>query len=220
MITTLELDKIAEDYILSNDSIPAFKGYSQGTSFSFPGSLCTSVDDEVVHGIPGNRVLNEGEIISIDVGVLKNSYFGDAAITVAVGEISKEKQSLMKATEESLYMGIDQAVEGNRLGDISYAVQSHVEDKGFSIVRDLCGHGVGKYLHEDPQVPNYGMKGSGIMLKNGMTIAIEPMVNMGGFKVKIDADGWTVRTEDKFPSAHFEHTIAIIDGKPEILSVT
>ena len=189
------------------------------SSFSFPGSLCTSIDEEVVHGIPSSRALKEGEIISIDVGVLKNNFFGDAAISVAVGNISKEKQKLMTATEESLYSGIDQAKNGNRLGDISSAVQNHIENCGFSVVRDLCGHGVGKYLHEDPQVPNFGVKGTGIMLKNGMTIAIEPMVNMGSYKVKVDSDGWTVKTDDNLPSAHFEHTIAIVDNKAEILTI-
>ncbi|MBU2491335.1 MAG: type I methionyl aminopeptidase [Bacteroidetes bacterium] len=217
--TTLELDKIAEDYIRSNNAVPAFKGYSQPGTIPFPGSLCTSVDEEVVHGIPGNRALKEGEIISIDVGVLKNNYYGDAALTVAVGEISKEKQMLMDATEKSLYIGIDQAVAGNRIGDISFAVQEFIEARGFSIVRELCGHGVGKYLHEDPQIPNFGRKGSGALIKNGMTIAIEPMVNQGNYSVSVADDGWTVFTSDKKTSAHFEHTIAIIDGKPEILTV-
>lgn len=218
-VTTLELDKIAEDYIRSNDAIPAFKGYSQAGSFDFPGSLCTSVEKEVVHGIPGDRVLNEGEIISIDVGVLKNDYYGDAALTVAVGEISSEKRKLMEVTERSLHIGIEKAIAGNRIGDVSSAIQEEVEKNGFSIVRDLCGHGVGRYLHEDPQVPNFGKPHSGSLLKNGMTIAIEPMVNMGSYKVNVAADGWTVYAADELPSAHFEHTIAIIDGKPEILTV-
>ena len=217
-ITTLELDKVAEDYIRSNNARPAFKGYSQAGSFDFPGSICSSIDDEVVHGIPGNRALKEGEIISIDVGVEKNGFFGDAALTVAVGKISEEKQKLMDVTEKSLYLGIEQAVEGNRVGDIGNAIQSFVESFGFSVVRDLCGHGVGKSLHEDPQVPNYGRKNNGALLKNGMTIAIEPMINMGTYKVHVAEDGWTVYTADEKPSAHFEHTIAIINGKPEILS--
>jgi methionyl aminopeptidase len=217
-VTTLELDKIAEDYIRSNNGWPAFKGYSQSGSFDFPGSICSSIDDEVVHGIPGNRVLKEGEILSIDVGVEKNGFFGDAALTVAVGKISEEKQRLMDVTEKSLYLGINEAVEGNRVGNIGNAVQSFVESFGFSAVRDLCGHGVGKRLHEDPQVPNYGKKNSGALLKNGMTIAIEPMINIGSYKVFVAEDGWTVYTLDGKPSAHFEHTIAIIDGKPEILS--
>jgi methionyl aminopeptidase len=217
-VTTLELDKIAEDYIRSNNGWPAFKGYSQSGSFDFPGSICSSIDDEVVHGIPGNRVLKVGEIISIDVGVEKNGFFGDAALTVAVGNISDEKQRLMDVTEKSLYLGIEQAVEGNRVGDIGNTIQGFVESFGFGVVRDLCGHGCGKRLHEDPQVPNYGKKNSGALLKNGMTIAIEPMINLGTYKVFVAEDGWTVYTLDGKPSAHFEHTIAIIDGKPEILS--
>jgi len=217
-VTIIELDKIAEDYILSNNSRPAFKGYSQAGSFDFPGSICSSVDDEVVHGIPGKRVLKDGEILSIDVGVEKNGYFGDAALSVAIGTISKEKQMLMDITERSLYLGIDQAVQGNRMGDVSSAVQNEVERNGFSIVRDLCGHGCGRHLHEDPQIPNYGRKGCGVAIKNGMTLAIEPMVNMGTYKVFVADDGWTVYTADGLPSAHFEHTIAIIDNKPEILT--
>jgi len=217
-VTTLELDKMAEDYILSNNARAAFKGYSQVGSFDFPGSICSSIDDEVVHGIPGNRVLKEGEIISIDVGVEKNGYYGDAALTVAVGNISDEKKKLMEVTEKSLYLAIEEARPGNRIGDIGYAVQSYVESFGYSVVRDLCGHGVGKHLHEDPQIPNYGKKGSGAILKNGMTLAIEPMINLGTHKVFVEEDGWTVKTMDGKPSAHFEHTIAIIDGKPEILT--
>ncbi len=219
-ITTKELDQIAEDYILSNNAIAAFKGYSQGgSSVDFPAAICSSVDEEVVHGIPGHRVLKEGEIISLDVGVLKNGYFGDAALTVAVGNISEEKQKLMDVTEKSLYLGIEQAIAKNRVHDISAAVQNYVEDNGFSVVRDLCGHGVGKYLHEEPSVPNYGKPGTGIKLRSGMTIAIEPMVNMGRYHVKTNSDGWTVVTIDGMPSAHFEHTILITNGKPEILTV-
>jgi methionyl aminopeptidase len=219
-LTTQELDKIAEDYIRSNSARPAFKGYSQAGSFDFPSSICSSVDDEVVHGIPGNRVLRKGEILSIDVGVEKNGYFGDAALTIAVGNISEEKQQLMDVTEKSLYLGIEQAIEKNRLSDISNAIQSYVESFGYSVVRDLCGHGVGKHLHEEPQIPNYGRKGNGPVLKNGMTLAIEPMINMGSYKVQVAEDGWTVSTADGKPSAHFEHTIAILDGKPEILTIT
>ncbi|MCX7797983.1 MAG: type I methionyl aminopeptidase [Melioribacter sp.] len=218
-ITTLELDKIAEDYILSNNARAAFKGYSQAGSFDYPGSICSSIDDEVVHGIPSNRVLKEGDLLSVDVGVEKNNYFGDAAISIGIGKISEEKKKLMEVTEKSLYLGIEQAIAGNRIGDIGNAIQSYVESFGFSVVRDLCGHGVGKYLHEDPQVPNYGKKGSGALIKNGMTLAIEPMINMGSYKVFVDRDGWTVKTVDGLPSAHFEHTIAIIDGKPEILTI-
>jgi methionyl aminopeptidase len=219
-ITTGDLDKIAEDYIRSNNGIAAFKGYSQGgSSIDYPASICSSIDDEVVHGIPGNRVLKEGEIVSLDVGVQKNGYFGDAALSVAVGEISTEKKKLMEVTEKSLHLGIEAAVAGNKVHDISAAVQEYVEAHGFSVVRDLCGHGVGKYLHEEPSVPNYGRPGTGPKLRNGMTIAIEPMVNMGDWRVKTAADGWTVLTSDGTASAHFEHSILINNGNPEILTV-
>ncbi len=218
-VTTFELDKIAEDYILSNDAMPAFKGYSQGSAAGFPGTICASIDQEIVHGIPGDRVLLNGEIISIDIGVIKKRYFGDAALTTAVGEISDEKQRLMDVTEKSLYIGIEQAKKDNHVGDISAAVQEYVESQGFSVVRALCGHGVGRKLHEDPQIPNYGRRGTGSKIKNGMTIAIEPMVNAGTYNVTVAKDGWTVITADNLPSAHFEHTLAIINGKPEILSI-
>ena len=219
-ISTLELDKIAEDYILSNNAAAAFKGYSQAGSFDFPGSICASIDDEIVHGIPAaDRILKDGEIISLDVGVLKNRYFGDAALSVAVGDISEEKKRLMEVTEKSLYIGIEQAILNNRVHDISAAVQEYVEANGFSVVRDLCGHGVGKFLHEEPSVPNFGKKGTGAKLKKGMTIAIEPMVNMGGYQVKTNSDGWTVLAVDGLPSAHFEHTVLISNGTPEILTV-
>jgi methionyl aminopeptidase len=218
-VTSFELDRIAEDYIKSNNAIPAFKGYSQGGLPGFPGSVCTSLNDAVVHGIPGQVRLEEGDIISLDVGVLKNNYYGDAAITVAVGKISDEKKMLMEVTEKSLQLGIEQAKNGNRVHDISAAVQDYVEQNGFSIVKDLCGHGVGKFLHEDPSVPNFGKRGTGSKLKKGMTIAIEPMVNAGGFEVITSPDGWTVITADGSPSAHFEHTILILDNSPEILTV-
>lgn len=218
-ITTLELDKIAEDYIRSNNAAPAFKGYSQGGAPGFPGSICSSVDDEVVHGIPSQRVLKKGEIVSIDIGVVKKGYFGDAALTVAVGDVDEDKIKLMEVTERSLYLGIEQAVAGNRVHDISYAVQVFVEANGFSIVRDLCGHGVGKFLHEDPSIPNFGRKGTGPKLKNGMTIAIEPMVNAGKYEVITAKDGWTIISADGSTSAHFEHTILINNNSPEILTV-
>jgi methionyl aminopeptidase len=218
-ITTFELDRIAEDYIRSNNAIPAFKGYSQGGLPGFPGSVCTSINDAVVHGIPGQVKLKDGDIISIDIGVLKNNYYGDAATTVAVGKISDEKKKLLQVTEKSLQLGIEQAKSGNRVHDISAAVQDYVEQNGFSIVRDLCGHGVGKFLHEDPAVPNFGRKGTGPKLKRGMTIAIEPMVNAGGYEVITSSDGWTVLSADGSPSAHFEHTILILDNSPEILTV-
>jgi methionyl aminopeptidase len=218
-ITTIELDQIAEDYIRSNNALPAFKGYSQGGAPGFPGSICSSVDDEVVHGIPGNRVLKSGEIISLDIGVLKNNYYGDAALTVPVGEISIEKRKLLEVTEQSLHFGIQQAVSGNKVHDISNAVQTYVEANGFSIVRDLCGHGVGKYLHEAPSIPNFGKKGTGPKLKNGMTLAIEPMVNAGKYDVITARDGWTILTADGSASAHFEHTILVNDKTPEIFTV-
>ena len=218
-ITTFELDRIAEDYIRSNNAIPAFKGYSQGGLPGFPGSVCTSINDAVVHGIPGQDKLEEGDIISLDVGVLKNNYYGDAATTVAVGKISDEKKKLLEVTEKSLQSGIEQARSGNKIHDISAAVQEYVEQNGFSIVRDLCGHGVGKFLHEDPAVPNFGRRGTGAKLKKGMTLAIEPMVNAGGYEVITSSDGWAVLTADGSPSAHFEHTILILDNSPEILTV-
>ncbi len=217
-VTTLELDKIAEDWIKSNDGVPAFKGFKQPGVKDFPGTICASIDEVVVHGIPSNRVLKEGEIFSVDVGVLKNNFYGDAALTIAVGEISEEKKKLMKVTEESLYKGIEAAKTGNRIGDISAEVQEYVESFGFSVVRDLCGHGVGKNLHEEPQIPNFGLRNSGPLIKDGMTLAIEPMINIGTYRVKVENDGWTVVTDDSKPSAHYEHTIAIIDGKPEILT--
>jgi len=218
-VSTLELDKIAEDWIRSNDAVPAFKGFKQYGVMDFPGTICASIDEVVVHGIPSNRVLKEGEIFSVDIGVIKNNYYGDAALSIAIGDISKEKKKLMDVTEKSLYKGIEAAKVNNRIGDISAAVQDYVESFGFSIVRDLCGHGVGKKLHEDPQIPNFGRKNTGPLIKNGMTLAIEPMVNTGTYKVNVEKDGWTVVTADRKPSAHFEQSIAIINGKPEILTV-
>ncbi|HKB86777.1 MAG TPA: type I methionyl aminopeptidase [Ignavibacteriaceae bacterium] len=219
-VTTKELDQIAEDYILSNNAKAAFKGYSQGgSSIDYPASICSSINEEVVHGIPGNRVLKNGDIISLDVGVYKNGYYGDAALSVGVGELTEEKKKLMEVTEKSLYEGIEEAKAGNHVYDISYAVQSYVESNGFSVVRDLCGHGVGKYLHEDPSIPNFGKKGTGAKLKNGMTLAIEPMVNAGNYHVLTAEDGWTILTSDGLPSAHFEHSILISDNKAEILTI-
>lgn len=218
-VTTKELDLIAEDFILSQNAKAAFKGYSQGDTNPFPSALCTSVNNEVVHGIPGKRKLEVGDIISIDVGVEKNGYFGDAAITCAVGNIQDEVKKLMEVTEKSLYLGIEQAVRNNRVQDISYAVQSYVEENGFSVVRELTGHGVGRRLHEDPSIPNFGSRGRGAKLKDGMTLAIEPMVNLGIYDVIIGYDGWTVMTKDGKQSAHFEHTILINNKNPEILTV-
>ncbi len=215
---TQELDEIAERFIRSRGGTPAFKGYGRDTSNPFPASICISVDDVVVHGIPNGTVLEEGQIVSIDVGVRKNGYYGDGARTFPVGRISEEKRRLLRVTEESLYKGIEQAVAGNHLHDVSFAVQKHVEANGFSVVRDLVGHGVGKSLHEEPAIPNYGEPGTGIKLKEGMVLAIEPMVNAGTYKVEVEADGWTVRTADRKPSAHFEHTVVVRKGEPEILT--
>jgi methionyl aminopeptidase len=218
--TTLELDKVAEDFIRSMGGEPAFKGYGWDKKNLFPATLCTSIDAEVVHGIPSKRALKDGDIISIDVGVKKNGFYGDGACSFAVGEVSEEKQRLMRVTKESLAKGIEQAVAGNKVHDISNAVQVYVETNGFSVVRDLVGHGVGRKLHEEPSVPNFGEPGTGAILKDGMTLAIEPMVNAGTWRVKVAADGWTVLTADGKPSAHFEHTIAIVHGKAEILTLS
>lgn len=212
-VTTKELDQKAEDFIVSKGAIPAFKGYG-----GFPGTLCTSVNDEVVHGIPGLRKLENGDIISIDCGAVINGFVGDSALTFPVGTISQEAQELLRVTEESLYAGIAQAVEGNRLSDISNAVQKCVEKQGMSVVRDYVGHGIGAKMHEDPQIPNFGPPGRGPRLKKGMTLAIEPMVNLGTFEVRTLKDNWTVVTLDGRLSAHFEHTIAITDDTPEILT--
>lgn len=217
-VATRELDEVAEEYIRSQGAEPAFKGYGSNKHNLFPASLCISIDDQVVHGIPGHRKLVEGEIVSIDVGVKKNEFYGDGAWTFAVGRISGDKERLMKVTEEALFHGISEARPGKRVHDISAAVQTCVERGGFSVVRDLVGHGIGRQLHEDPAVPNYGQAGTGMVLQKGMTLAIEPMVNFGKFKVTLDADGWTIRTSDGMPSAHFEHTIAVTDDKPEILT--
>jgi methionyl aminopeptidase len=217
-VTTGELDSAAEQYIRSRGGIPAFKGYGPSDN-PFPATLCTSVNEEVVHGIPGRRVLTDGDIVSVDVGVLKDGWYGDAARTFAVGTISAETQRLLRVTEESLNLGIGAMRSGNRVHDISSAVQVHVEEAGFSVVRDLCGHGVGKDLHEEPSVPNFGKRGTGAALVDGMTLAIEPMVNAGGWQVQVLEDGWTVVTKDGKPSAHFEHTVALVNGRPEILTL-
>jgi methionyl aminopeptidase len=217
-VVTRELDQMAEDYIRSHDGIPAFKGYGQDKTNLFPGTLCISIDDEVVHGIPDGRRLEEGQIVSIDVGVKKGGYFGDGARTFPVGRIDAERQRLLKVTEESLYAGVSNAKAGKRLHDISAAVQRHVEAAGFSVVRDLVGHGIGRHLHEDPPVPNYGTPGTGLVLQEGMALAIEPMVNAGSYRVRMEDDGWTVKTSDGKPSAHFEHTIIVGKGEAEILT--
>lgn len=218
-VTTGELDLLAEDYIKSCGGVPAFKGYGFEEGNPFPGTLCVSIDSEVVHGIPGKRVLRAGEIVSIDVGVKKNGFYGDGAFTFAVGDVSEEKKRLMKVTKESLDKAVEQAIAGNRIGDIAHAVQSHVEEAGYSVVRDLVGHAVGRELHEDPQVPNYGKPNKGTVLKEGMTLAIEPMVNMGTYEVLTAADRWTIITKDGMPSAHYEYTIVVRKDKAEILTV-
>ena len=212
-IKTIELDKIAEAFIRDQQAEPAFKGYH-----GFPASLCISVNSEVVHGIPGNRELKEGDVVSIDCGVKKNGFFGDSAYTFTIGEVSDLVRKLIRVTKESLYLGIDKAVTGNRIGDISAAVQDHAESNGFGVVRELVGHGVGTKLHEKPEVPNYGKRGSGMLLKGGMVIAIEPMINAGKRSVIQLNDGWTIVTADKLPSAHFEHTVAIGTPKADVLS--
>ena len=217
-VTTAELDTIAEEYIRSQQAEPAFKGYGSDKRNLFPASLCVSVDDQVVHGIPGKRKLREGDIVSIDVGVKKNGFYGDGAWTFRVGSVSEEKERLMSIAEESLYKGILKARSGNHVHDISSAVQQHVEQAGFSVVRDLVGHGVGRNLHEEPAVPNFGKAGTGVLLNSGMTIAIEPMVNFGAYDVRVESDGWTIRTSDGSPSAHFEHTVLVTDNEPVILT--
>ncbi len=213
-ITTLELNRDAEELAKKKGAKPAFKGYR-----GYPFALCTSVNSEVVHGMPSIRVLKTGDIVSLDFGAYYQGFYGDAAITVPIGDVTEEARLLLQTTEQSLYDGILQARAGNRLGDISAAVQSRVEAAGFSVVRDFVGHGIGKNLHEEPQVPNYGVSGRGVELKSGMVLAIEPMVNAGTYKVRVLSDGWTVVTEDGQLSAHFEHTVAITNEGPVILSL-
>lgn len=212
-ITTQALDEIAEEFIRDNGGMPAFKGYN-----GFPNTLCVSPNDQVVHGIPNGRALKDGDILSVDCGVVMNGYYGDSAFTYEVGEVDVQIKQLLKVTKESLYKGIEMAVAGNRVGDIGYAVQKHAESFGYGVVRELVGHGVGKNLHESPEVPNYGRKGKGILLKEGLVIAIEPMINMGERGIMQHNDGWTITTLDNKPSAHFEHTIVVRKGKAEILS--
>lgn len=213
-VTTGQLDKIAFEYIKDNGAVPGFLGYS-----GYPKSICTSVNEQVVHGIPSDKiVLKEGDVVSVDCGAYKNGFHGDSAYTFCVGEVKPEIVALLKATKESLYKGIEQAQEGKRLGDVGAAIQTYCEERGYSVVREMIGHGVGRNLHESPEVPNYGRKGNGIMLKSGMTIAIEPMINLGKRQLYFENDGWTTRTIDRKPSAHFEHSIAIRKGKADILS--
>jgi methionyl aminopeptidase len=212
-ITSADIDKVAENYIVSQGAKPAFKGYK-----GFPATLCVSVNAEIVHGIPGKYVFKEGDVVSVDCGAVKDGFYGDSAYTFKIGKVSPEAEELLKVTKESLYKGIEAAVEGNRIGDIGAAVQQHAEKHKYGVVRELVGHGIGRSLHEGPDVPNYGRKGNGVKLQRGLVIAIEPMVNMGVKEVKQEDDGWTITTQDGKPSAHFEHTIAIAKGKAEILT--
>ncbi len=212
-VTTRELDAFAEEFIIKNGATPTFKGYA-----GYPACICTSVNNEVVHGIPGDRALRNGDIISIDAGLKLNDYCGDATITVPVGPISAEAARLIKVTAKALELGIAKAVPGNRVGDISHAIQSFVEGQGYSIVRDFVGHGIGREMHEEPQVPHFGSPGTGPILREGMVIAIEPMVNTGGYQLKILDDGWTAVTVDGSLSAQFEHSVAITANGPDVLS--
>ena len=213
-VTTLELDKVAEEFIRDNNAFPGFLGYG-----GFPNSLCTSVNSAVVHGIPNNKPLKNGDIVSVDCGVLMDDFYGDSAYTFMVGEVSDEVQNLLKITQECLTLAIDQTKSGNRIGDIGFAVQNHAEKNGFGVVRELVGHGLGRSLHEKPEVPNYGKKGRGHKLKPGLVLAIEPMINLGKKEVKQLKDGWTIETKDRLPSAHFEHDVVVtLDGSPEVLS--
>lgn len=212
-VNTLKLDKLAEEFIRDNGGVPGFLNYS-----GFPNSLCISINDVVVHGIPSDYCLKNGDIVSIDCGVLKNGYHGDSCYTFMVGEVEEKVKKLLKVTRESLYLGIGQALPGNRVGDIGFAVQQHAEKNNYSVVRELVGHGIGKNLHEAPQIPNYGRRGRGAKLRERMTIAIEPMINMGLKDIKQMPDGWTIKTVDGLPSAHFEHTIVVRKNGPEILS--
>lgn len=212
-IETRIIDKEVEKFIVSKDARPAFKGYN-----GFPASCCISIEDEVVHGIPSKRKLKEGEIVSVDIGVECEGFFGDSAKTYEVGQISKERKRLMRVTLEALNKGVMQATTGKRLSDISYTIQVVVESANYSVVRDLVGHGIGRKLHEDPQIPNFGRPNQGPRLRPGMVLAVEPMVNMGGYKVKTSADNWTIVTEDGLPSAHFEYTVVVTNSEPEILT--
>lgn len=212
-VTTNELDAVAESYIKDNKGVPSFKGYG-----GFPGTLCISVNECVVHGMPSDYALSDGDIISVDCGVLMNGFHSDSAYTYPVGNVDSKTLNLLKVTKESLYLGLENAIVGNKIEDIGYSIQNYVENKGYSVVRELVGHGVGKNLHESPNVPNYGKRGRGKTLKEGLVLAIEPMINLGVKEVVQESDGWTIRTKDRKPSAHFEHTVAVRKGKPEILT--
>lgn len=212
-VSTLELDKKAEEFIRDHGGVPGFLGL-----YDFPNTLCMSPNEQVVHGFPNNDPLQEGDIISIDCGVVMNGFYGDHAYTFAVGEVKPEIEQLLKVTKESLYLGIEECKAGNRIGDIGFAIQQHAEKHGYGVVRELVGHGLGRKMHESPEVPNYGKRGRGAKLKEGMVLAIEPMINLGGRGIKQLADGWSIVTADNRYSAHFEHDVAIVDGKPDILS--
>ena len=212
-ITTLELDKIAEEYIISRGATPSFKNYD-----GYPGSICTSINDEVVHGIPGNRKLKNGDIISIDIGACYKGYHGDSAWTYAVGEISEENKHLLEHTEKSLFIGLEQVRPGNRVGDIGYAIETYAKEHNLGVVKELCGHGVGTKVHEDPEVPNFGTPNTGARLKEGMVIAIEPMLTLGSPRIFVHDDEWTIETEDGRPSAHFEHTVVVTADGYKILT--
>ena len=212
-VTTLYLDKLAEDFIRAEGAIPGFLGL-----YDFPNTLCMSPNAQVVHGIPNKTPLREGDIISIDCGALKNGFYGDHAYTFAVGEIADDVKKLLDVTKQSLYEGIRNFKAGNRVGDVGYAIQKYTEDRGYGVVRELVGHGLGRTMHEDPEMPNYGKRGRGKKFTEGMVVAIEPMTNLGTHKIRQHSDGWTITTLDNKPSAHFEHDVAIVNGKPELLS--
>ncbi len=212
-VTPLYLDALAEAFIRDHQGVPGFLGL-----YDFPNTLCMSLNEQVVHGIPSKTPLKDGDIISIDCGVLKNGYYGDHAYTFEVGEVSPKIKRLLEITKESLYLGIEQIRTGNRIGDVSFAVQNHAEKHGYGVVRELVGHGLGRDMHESPEVPNFGRRGHGPLIKEGLVVAIEPMINLGTKHVRQLEDGWTVITADKLPSAHFEHNVAVVDGKPDILS--
>ena len=217
-VTTRQIDALADTFIRDHGATPTFKGFPSPYADPFPASVCTSVNDQVVHGIPTDEPLKDGDIVSVDCGTLLNGFNGDSCYTFCVGEVKPEVKALLKVTKESLYLGIDAAIAGHHIGDISYAVQNHCESHGYGVVRELVGHGIGREMHEDPSVPNYGHRGNGMLIRNGLCIAIEPMITMGLRDIYVLDDGWTVVTRDKQPAAHFEHTIAVHHGKADILS--
>lgn len=217
-VTTGELDKVAEEFIRDHGAVPTFKGFPNQYGDPFPGTLCTSVNDQVVHGIPGNTILKEGDIVSVDCGTYMNGFCGDSAYTFCVGEVAEDVRDLLKTTKEALYLGIENAIQGKRIGDIGFAVQQYCEPHSYGVVREFVGHGIGKDMHEDPRVPNYGKRGYGPLLKKGLCIAIEPMITLGNRQVIMESDGWTVRTKDRKYAAHFEHTVAVGPGKADVLS--